>query len=110
VPGEGLLLWASLDGLGTQLGIQGRLDECLSITQDALALAMALDDLQMIGRSEFVLAAAYAEQARWEEALQNLKSALAHDPELKSSLNDDPSFKKALERKEFQELVESGSP
>jgi tetratricopeptide (TPR) repeat protein len=110
LPGDGRLLWASLDGLGTQLGIHGRLEECMSVTQEALALARSLNDPKHIGRSEFVLAAAYTEQAQWEEALQNLQSALAHDPELKEAVKNDPSFKKALERKEFQELLGSGPP
>ena len=81
------------------------LDECLAVTQQALALAERLQDLDMTAQSEYVIAAIYVEQSKWEEAHRTLTFALLHDPKLYEKVRHDPSFTKALERKEFQELV-----
>src|SRR5262249_15637209 len=84
---------------------QGRAKESIPWFEKGAALARAnMDDASLV-RSLYNLACAYAESSRFDEALTTLSECLRKRPDLKGQARNDSSFAKALERKDFQDLL-----
>ncbi|MBI1849643.1 MAG: tetratricopeptide repeat protein [Planctomycetes bacterium] len=105
LPGEDRIVWASLDGVLIAQCMQGKMKEGIVTGEKAAAVARRMRDDKSLSQTLYNLACAYAETSRFEEAHKTLEECLRLAPNLKDQARNDSSFKKALERKDFQDLV-----
>jgi tetratricopeptide (TPR) repeat protein len=99
------MTWAALDGLAIALIAQGRAKDSIPLFEKGAALARANMDDKSLERSLYNLACAYSETSRFDDALKTLTECLRLNPSLKAQARQDSSFEKALQRKDFQDLL-----
>jgi tetratricopeptide (TPR) repeat protein len=106
-PVEPAIVYASLDGLGVALHVQGKREEAVKTLKRAISAAEETGVLaiQSAARSTYNLACAYSMMRKYADALGALKDAIAKDPQYKEMARTDGDFAEARKRKEFQELL-----